>query len=371
MPPKKILLVHLFSNGDCLYATVIARQIKEIDYPGCHITWAVARSAKQVIEENPYIDTIELVDVANSLIYPAWEKMKEGYESRKRAGEFDEIFYTQIIGENALRFDGGIRSSIYNNYPHAIKVPHTPILQLTENELNRVARFAEKEQLARYKSIILMECGPQSFSSALNIKSAGALAYQLVIDFPDIAIILSSNQHIQASNSRVIDGSILSYRENAALSQYCTLFVGCSSGISWLCTSNIAKPLPKVILSDEKSEYASSMEYDHTYIGLPTDQIIEIQEGDDAIKKLKECISMVLEKSFPEAKNKYHRRFKRKNYRFVYTIARNRFEWKDWKGPLQLPKWVFKRNGFKLSVLFYLLKAYCKLPIYIFRKRKC
>jgi ADP-heptose:LPS heptosyltransferase len=39
--PQKIVLVQLFSNGDCLYATAVARQIKA-DYPGCHLTWAIA-----------------------------------------------------------------------------------------------------------------------------------------------------------------------------------------------------------------------------------------------------------------------------------------------------------------------------------------
>ena len=46
--PKNILLVQLFSNGDCLYATTIARQIKQ-DYPGCKLTWAIASFCKDII----------------------------------------------------------------------------------------------------------------------------------------------------------------------------------------------------------------------------------------------------------------------------------------------------------------------------------
>ena len=34
----KILLVQLFSNGDCLYATSVARQIKK-DFPGHATSW--------------------------------------------------------------------------------------------------------------------------------------------------------------------------------------------------------------------------------------------------------------------------------------------------------------------------------------------
>ena len=37
----KVSLVQLDANGDCLYATTIARQIKQ-DYPGCHLTWWIS-----------------------------------------------------------------------------------------------------------------------------------------------------------------------------------------------------------------------------------------------------------------------------------------------------------------------------------------
>ena len=55
--PKKILLLQLMSNGDCLYATAIARQIKE-DNPGCQLTWAIASFCKTIIDGNPYVDAV-------------------------------------------------------------------------------------------------------------------------------------------------------------------------------------------------------------------------------------------------------------------------------------------------------------------------
>ena len=51
---KKILLVQLYSNGDCLYATAVARQIKQ-DFPGCHLTWVIAGVYKNIIAQNPYL----------------------------------------------------------------------------------------------------------------------------------------------------------------------------------------------------------------------------------------------------------------------------------------------------------------------------
>jgi hypothetical protein len=55
-----ILLVQLYANGDCLYATTLARQIKH-DYPGCHLTWAISPSCKSIIDLNPYVDAVRLV----------------------------------------------------------------------------------------------------------------------------------------------------------------------------------------------------------------------------------------------------------------------------------------------------------------------
>ncbi|MEO7049339.1 MAG: hypothetical protein ABI091_28810, partial [Ferruginibacter sp.] len=56
-PQKNILLVQLFSNGDCLYATAIARQIKN-DFPGCKLSWAIASFCKNIIAHNPYVDEV-------------------------------------------------------------------------------------------------------------------------------------------------------------------------------------------------------------------------------------------------------------------------------------------------------------------------
>ena len=59
---KKILLVQLYSNGDCLYATAVARQIKQ-DFTNCYLTWAIASFCKNIIANNPYID--EVLEVAS------------------------------------------------------------------------------------------------------------------------------------------------------------------------------------------------------------------------------------------------------------------------------------------------------------------
>jgi len=57
MAGQRVLLVHLTSNGDCLMATTVTRQIKN-DYSGCNLTWAISRKCQQVIENDPFVDEI-------------------------------------------------------------------------------------------------------------------------------------------------------------------------------------------------------------------------------------------------------------------------------------------------------------------------
>ncbi|MEQ1577992.1 MAG: hypothetical protein ABL894_10090, partial [Hyphomicrobium sp.] len=58
----RILLGQLGSNGDCLYATTIARQIKK-DFPGCHLTWAISSLCTRVLDNNPDVDEVWEVPV--------------------------------------------------------------------------------------------------------------------------------------------------------------------------------------------------------------------------------------------------------------------------------------------------------------------
>ena len=369
--PTKVLLAQLNSNGDCLYATVIAKQIKEIDHPGCHLTWAVNSKCKQSILHNPHVDEIWEVKTEKLLTTDAeWDSFTKDAEERKRKGEFDVIYYTQVIGKNTVNFDGGIRSSMYNNYPHPITVSKQPVIRLSEEEIANVKRFADENQLSRYKHVILLECGPDSFKSTLNPATARGFAEQFAGIYPDAAIILSSNKKIAKGSPQVMDASVLSFRENAELTKYCTFFIGCSSGISWLGTTDWAKSLQKIIITNKSSNYTFSMYYDHLYAGLPTDDIIEFQESDDAVVKLMGCIRSVLDESFEEAKRKYHNPNKIAPHRYIYHLSRISFKRGNFSDPFIALGRDFKRNGFSLKKVLYLMKAYVKLPAYLIQKSK-
>ena len=87
MPQQKILLAHLNSNGDCLYSTVIARQIKEVDYPGCHLTWIVNSNCKKTVLLNPHVDEIWEYPTQSLLATEKeWAALVKEAEAKKKKG---------------------------------------------------------------------------------------------------------------------------------------------------------------------------------------------------------------------------------------------------------------------------------------------
>src|SRR5664279_2688097 len=109
---QKILLVQLFSNGDCLYATAVARQIKK-DFPGCHLTWAIAGFCKSIIANNPFVDEIMEVNSVAKNDVGAFRKFKKEVKETQINGEFDEVFITHDLDTNQASYDGCIRSGIF------------------------------------------------------------------------------------------------------------------------------------------------------------------------------------------------------------------------------------------------------------------
>jgi hypothetical protein len=368
MAQQRILLAHLNSNGDCLYATVIARQIKELDYPGCHLTWAVNSRCKQTILLNPFVDEIWEIPTEKSLTSKTeWNAFVKLAEAKKQEGQFDKIFYTQIIGKNVMNLNGDIRSSIYKNYPNAITVSQQPIIELSQEEILEVKRFAEQNNISAYKHVVLFECGPDSFKSALNPASSLAIAEKFISTRKDVLFILSSNKKIDTSSPQIIDGSTISFRENAELANYCSFFIGCSSGISWLGTTSWAKPLNKILVINDNTILNSSMVEDHKTAGLPTGNIIEMMDSDFSQENLIKCLQMSLEGQFEEAKKIYHQSYKKTNFKFLYMVAKSSFEEWNFSLPLKRYKEAVHKYGFSFNALYNIIKAYVKLPFYIIK----
>jgi hypothetical protein len=299
------LLGQLRRRGDCLYATSIARQIKH-DYPNCHLTWAVSSMCCSVVRNNPYVDTVwEVAPPADNDPIKEWEMFEKAANQKKNAGEFDEIFLTQVYPGNYKNYDGTVRSSLFRGYPNPITVPVTPVVRLNDFEVNNVNRFIARHNISQKDTVILFECASASAQSALTPEFALKAAAAVFRKRNSIKFILSSAEKINTSEPYIIDGSTLDYLENAELTKYCSFLVGCSSGISWLSTADWAKPLPKVQLLSKHTRMYASMLCDAEYFRLPTDHIIEL--FDLSPQKTAEVILYILDNSFGEAKRKYQK----------------------------------------------------------------
>jgi ADP-heptose:LPS heptosyltransferase len=302
---KRILLGQLGARGDCLYATAIARQIK-VDYPYCHLTWGIGSMAAPLLLGNPHVDAIwEWPMDSHADMVSSWRSFEQAAHAAKARGEFDEVFLTQIYPDHFDRYDGTIRQSIFRGYPRPITVPVEPVIFLQDDEVERVRQYAQKYELTGSEPTILFEFSSHSGQSYVNSDFVIDFVNRFSQAFPKAKLILSSNIRIESLNPCIIDGSVLTFRENAELTKYCHLMIGVSSGISWLCTSNWAKPLPMIQLLNAKSSVYASFVHDYEHRGADCNHIIEMTDCD--ADHLLNCVKRILNKGFSEARGEFHK----------------------------------------------------------------
>lgn len=302
MSQVKILLVQLASLGDCLLTTAIAKQIKESDYPGCHLTWLIGSHCSVVLDNNPFVDEVITIPVSN---VSERQKIAQHIEEISTNRSFNKVFVTDFTPENNKNHYGTTRSTLVRNYGHPLKGSPQPILVLSENEIANTREFCKKHEIDKNSVNILFECGPLSGQSDMTFERALLISERLVKHNSDIKIILSSKFSFDPSNPRILDGSELSWRENAELANYCQLIVGCSSGISWLCTSSwIQRPVKFIqAINFGYPHGAASMQADYIYWGLNVNHIIEM--NNPANDLLEECIALSVT-NFKLARKKFN-----------------------------------------------------------------
>ena len=315
---KRILLGQLGSNGDCLHATTLARQIKS-DYPNCHLTWAISSLCRSMIENNPYVDEIWEITAGNwNEIAAAWYWFEQEAENCLKEGKFDAIFLTQVSPNNYQNYDSTTRVSLYRGYPKPITVPIQNILRLRDYEVENVRIFAEKHNLSKYSQVILFEYTSNSSQSFVTPDYALSVAQSIVSLVPNCSIILSSHRQINTTDERIIDGSILTLRENAELTKYCTLVIGCSSGVTQTALSDWAKPLPMIQLLLGSTSVYASIAHDLEYWGIPSDQVLEMT--DTSSQQLINCVYTTFTKGFPEARNQFNQQIPL-DFNFYLTLT--------------------------------------------------
>lgn len=353
---ESILIVHLVSNGDCLMATTLAKQIKN-DYPKSKLTWAISYKCKQVLLNNPYVDDVWEINYSDkdSPIKNVWHNLKEEIKSRN----FDQIHYTQIFPDNELFYDGTTRSTTFNIYPNKITVPVTPLVQLFDSEVDSVKKFITENQLMKYTHRIIFECTPSSGQSPMSIDIAIAISEILTRKIESLVIIISTHLDFESKSDRILNGSSLTFRENAELSNYCTFLIGCSSGISWLLTSDWANKLPTVqVLNGNAYGFSfASIAYDFDYWKLDSSHIIETDLTDSEI--MSELILDALV-NFKKAKQIHHKRFA-PNFQYVQDQMINYLSLKEYKNAFIAYKRFSIRNNTWIKLFFVFIMRLLKM----------
>ena len=303
----RVALVQLAAYGDCLFATLIARQIKR-DHPGCHLTWVIGDKFASILDGNPHVDAVHkiVLSTRDEAFSSGWEKAKTWVTDQVRIGNLEKAYFTQILPDNVRYYDGLIRTTIYGAYGKPITGPHLPEVFLTEAENRNVADFAVNHRLSEFKHVFLFECGPGSGQSPLTPTRAEALAHALGKHHPDVVFLISSNETLGQSSPQVIDASCLTYRENAALARYCTGLIGCFSGITVLTTSTAGKALPMLqILTKPNGIFRwGSVAMDFRRVRLDESRVIEMAEPND--RRIISCIEKWLSESHSAARGQFH-----------------------------------------------------------------
>lgn len=301
---RRVLLGQLGASGDCVYATTVARQIKADD-PSCHLTWAIGPASRQVIDHNPDVDAVWTVDYARrDQMSSAWARFEGEAREKRRRGEFDDVYFTQIYPSNFKNFDGTVRASIFRGYPRPITVPVTPVIRVTDDEVERVSRFAAENGLTEKRPVILLEATALSGQSPMTGPWANELARKLVERIPDAAVVMNSGLEKGDGTARLIDASVLGFREIAILARYCSLLIGCSSGVTWLLTSDAAPKIPTIqVLSSRVGAYGAVV-HDLDYWRLPSDHVIELH--DCSVEHAAACAIQFFSGGLASARAKYH-----------------------------------------------------------------
>jgi ADP-heptose:LPS heptosyltransferase len=263
------LIINSGKYGDCLYATTVAKQIK-FDFPKCKITWAIETKYSSILNNNPHVDEVLILDLPND------DYLYEFYKKSLLSNVYDKIIITQILRSNWVFFDGTIRSGILNSYKKKITVDVTPVLNLTQEEISNVNRFIVDNKIKDFNKVIIFECSPSSGQSYVSFEYAINVAESICNKYHDVCFILTSPQRKQVNKLNIFFADTLTFRENAELIKYCDLLVGCSSGITWLSTSSwIGKKIKNIQLLSKDYPIYTGLKYDHQLWDLEHNHISE------------------------------------------------------------------------------------------------
>lgn len=264
----RVLIGYLGENLGLIYSTPLAKQIKS-DFSDAHITWAVSKSSKYILDGNPDIDEYLILDDNNTIngvdIYKfADEKYKQNI--------FDEVIFSQI-SYNFSNYDGVLRTSILKAYKNKYTIPLNPYLYLNELEMDEVQNFVSSNFIFKFKNKILIDCSSESI---ITPQFAYDLSLKIVDFLPDTCVVLTEFPANTDTYQEIIDGSHLNLKQFAYLTNYMNLIVGSNDSIIEASQSDLGKQVPTILLYDSNSTKLNSLKYDLDYWEINNDHIIEL-----------------------------------------------------------------------------------------------
>jgi hypothetical protein len=302
----RILLGQLGANGDCLYATILARQIRQ-DFPNAEITWAVSSKTRAVLVNNPHIDAIWEIPISSWDQHEiAWRVFEQEALRRYVRRDFDALYLSQIWPNNFQNYDGTIRPSILRSYGRPITVPIENVIQLTNAEIERVESFVQKARIAESEHRIIFECSSTSRQSFVTPDFAQIIANELYNILPNACVIFSTHLPMDLRNPRSRYAGELSLREIAQLTHHSTLFVGSGSGCSVAATSTAAAPLPMLQLLAASTSVFASFAHDFEYFGINRYRVIELTT--ESPKAIARCIAAIALAGIDSAEDEFRGR---------------------------------------------------------------
>ena len=91
----RILLGQLGANGDCLYATILARQLRQ-DYPKATITWAISDRSASLLTNNPHVDEVWKIPVEPTNMQQIWSVFEREAVRLWMRREFDQVVLSDM-----------------------------------------------------------------------------------------------------------------------------------------------------------------------------------------------------------------------------------------------------------------------------------
>jgi hypothetical protein len=302
----RILLGQLGANGDCLYATILARQLRQ-DHPRAHITWGISSQCAGLLRNNPDVDEVWEVPISGWDDHGmAWRLFEREALRRYQRREFDLVLLSQIWPSHFENYDGTVRPSILRSYGKPITVPIENVICLTDEEIENVDRFVKETHLLDFEHRILFECSSKSGQSFVTPEFAQAVAGRIYDALDRATVIFSTHLPMTIADPRSRYAGKLSLRESALLTNYCTLFVGCGSGGTVAASSTASKPLPMVQLLSASTSVFASFAHDFEYFGITDRPIIEITNENPQYAA--DCIVSLCGEGFATANERFGER---------------------------------------------------------------